>query len=209
VNITSPANGANVILPAVIVAANASDNVGVTRVELSAQPGTGLIATLSTQPYRALWAPLCNGNIQLKAKAFDACDNVGQSTITVQVNILLLPSCGGGATSTSSSTRALRTVLAVPGGRGLGMVNEREAFVAATGESLVSFQSRGGANRVEARLAAGLEKPGTWSFELTGLTPGSLRVVAGQVAQVAAGRIVFRMSGRPGELIVFSFQTEP
>ena len=40
-----------------------------------------------------------------------------------------------------------------------------------------------------------------------GAVPGSLRVVAGDVAQVGPDEIAFRLQGRAGERIVFTFQT--
>jgi hypothetical protein len=51
---------------------------------------------------------------------------------------------------------------------------------------------------------------GSWRFELAGtegLQRGSLRVVAGDVALVTDEAIVFRLAGRPGERIVFTFRT--
>jgi hypothetical protein len=72
----------------------------------------------------------------------------------------------------------------------------------------VQAGGRRGENRVEAQLvqAAGA---GQWRFELRGdaLQAGSLRVVAGEVLQVSSDAIVFRMSGKPGERIVFTFKS--
>ena len=56
---------------------------------------------------------------------------------------------------------------------------------------------------------AGRAAPGQWRFELgstASLEPGSLRVVAGNVALVTGDAVVFRLSGRPGERIVFTFR---
>ncbi len=52
---------------------------------------------------------------------------------------------------------------------------------------------------------------GTWRFALgaiPGLRADSLRVVAGDVLQAAADAVVFRLQGRPGERVVFSFEVE-
>jgi hypothetical protein len=52
---------------------------------------------------------------------------------------------------------------------------------------------------------------GTWRFELgslPGFRPETLRVVAGEVVQLAGDAVVFRVQGRPGERVVFSFRTD-
>ena len=50
-------------------------------------------------------------------------------------------------------------------------------------------------------------RPATWRFDLSalGIVPGSVRVVAGEVAQVGPDRVVFRLKGRTGERVVFGF----
>lgn len=85
VSITSPANGA-VVNGIVTVTATATDNVGVTRVEFYAD--TTLLGTVTTPPYAHSWdtTPFVNGAHQLVAKAYDAANNVGTSTISVTVN---------------------------------------------------------------------------------------------------------------------------
>lgn len=51
---------------------------------------------------------------------------------------------------------------------------------------------------------------GLWRVDLTtlGLAPGSLRVVAGEVAQFGAAQLAFQMAGVPGERVVFTFGVE-
>jgi hypothetical protein len=97
----------------------------------------------------------------------------------------------------------------VPGGSGQIVVNGRNAAFARRGRSSAMAAARRGENRVEAQLieASG---PGSWRFELAGapgLRSGSLRVVAGDVALVTGDAIVFRMTGRPGERVVFTFRS--
>ena len=55
--------------------------------------------------------------------------------------------------------------------------------------------------------APGAGRPGTWRFDLStlGLLPGSLRVVAGEAAQSGSATVVFRLRGKPGERVVFTF----
>lgn len=85
VAITSPANGAT-IGGTVSVAANATDNVGVTKVEFY-RNGT-LTTTVSSAPYKFNWntKSVVNGSYTLTAKAYDAADNVTQAAnVTIAV----------------------------------------------------------------------------------------------------------------------------
>jgi hypothetical protein len=41
-----------------------------------------------------------------------------------------------------------------------------------------------------------------------GLRPGTVRAIAGDVVQVGGDALVFRLRGRPGERIVFSFEAQ-
>jgi subtilisin family serine protease len=91
-SLTAPAAGATVS-GTVTVSANASDNVGVTRVEFFA--GASLIGTDTTAPYSVSWntGGVANGVTTLRADAFDAAGNLGSSpTRNVTVNN------GGGGT---------------------------------------------------------------------------------------------------------------
>jgi hypothetical protein len=86
VSISAPANNATVS-STVSVTATASDNVGVTKVEFYVN--NVLQATDSAAPYTFSWntTALANGSYALSAKAYDAANNVGQSsTVTVTVN---------------------------------------------------------------------------------------------------------------------------
>jgi len=98
--------------------------------------------------------------------------------------------------------------LEVSGGRGQVVVNAREASFPAAGRVALASQMVRGENRVEAMLVQSEGTPGLWRFELgDGFVPGSLRVVAGDVALVAAGAVVFRLKGQPGERVVFTFRS--
>ena len=83
--ITSPANNA-VVNGIVTIAATATDNVGVTKVEFYAD--TTLLGTVTTSPYSQAWdtATYAQGTHQVSAKAFDAANNSAASTITVSVD---------------------------------------------------------------------------------------------------------------------------
>ena len=68
-----------------------------------------------------------------------------------------------------------------------------------------------GENRVEALVVQGAGQPGTWRLELGGTTSfraGSLRIVAGEVALITADAVAFRLTGKPGERVVFTFRTD-
>jgi hypothetical protein len=84
-SITSPGAGATVagLVP---VSVGASDNVGVTKVELYA--GTALVGTDTTAPYSFSWdtTKVANAVYGLLAKAYDAAGNEGTST-TVNVAV--------------------------------------------------------------------------------------------------------------------------
>jgi hypothetical protein len=86
VSITAPLNGATVVGTAA-VNATASDNVGVTKVELYVDGA--LKSTDTTAPYSFSWdsTSVANGSHSLTAKAYDAALNVGTSTaVGVTVN---------------------------------------------------------------------------------------------------------------------------
>ena len=77
----------------VTVAANASDNVGVSRVELYVD-GV-LTGSDTTAPYQIAWntTTATNGSHGLQTRAFDAAGNVGSSTV---VNVTVSNATGGG-----------------------------------------------------------------------------------------------------------------
>jgi len=83
--ITSPANGA-VAKGVVSINANATDNVGVTKVEFYA--GNNLIGTSSASPYGVIWdtTKAANGTCTIQVKAYDEANNVGTATITITVD---------------------------------------------------------------------------------------------------------------------------
>lgn len=86
ISIGSPANGA-ILSGTVSVSVSASDNVGVTNVELY-KDGT-LFATLANSPYIFSWDTIRDqdGSHTLVAKAYDAANNIGTSnTVAVTVD---------------------------------------------------------------------------------------------------------------------------
>jgi subtilisin family serine protease len=80
--ITSPANNANVTRrTTVTIAANAADNIGVSRVEFYV--GGALTCTDTAAPYTCAWSVPNSANkpYQLQTRAFDAAGNVGTSAV--------------------------------------------------------------------------------------------------------------------------------
>lgn len=84
VNISSPTAGATV-KGIVTVGVGATDNIGVTRVELYA--GSTLVASDTASPFSFSWntASRPDGATSLVAKAYDAKGNVGSKTVSVTV----------------------------------------------------------------------------------------------------------------------------
>ena len=91
-SITSPANGATVS-GTVTVSANASDSVGVTRVELYVDGS--LVGSDTTSPYAISWntTSASNGGHSLQTRAYDAATNVGSSAV---VSVTVSNGGGGG-----------------------------------------------------------------------------------------------------------------
>jgi len=113
--ITSPSDGSTVT-GTVTVVATATDDVGVSKVELYVDGA--LKATDTAAPYQFAWATagVPNGNHTLQTKAYDAVNNVGTSaTVTVNVNnpvvvsaaydpVLKAPRCWGPASGCDSGS---------------------------------------------------------------------------------------------------------
>src|SRR5207249_9859155 len=80
VSLTAPADGVTVSGSTVTVSANASDSVGVARVQFRLD-GANLGAALTTPPYSISWntTTATNASHTLTAQAFDAAGNMGSS----------------------------------------------------------------------------------------------------------------------------------
>jgi hypothetical protein len=102
------------------------------------------------------------------------------------------------------------SVLDIPGSKGQVVWNGAEAHYM-EGQALTSrSQATTGDTtyRVEATVVHAVPRPGTWSFRFDrALRPGSLQAVAGNVVRVTGDTIVFRVTGTPGERIVFKLET--
>jgi hypothetical protein len=153
--------------------------------------------------------PACIKTIDVQAYAEDSCGN-GTYSPTVQITVQRVGCDVAGAEGSPTASSILLSELDVPGGSAQVVVNGEAAFPRA-GRSPLAVRPRPGENRVEATLVEG-RGAGTWRFDLEavrGLRPESLRVIAGEVAQVAGGSVTFRLHGRTGERVVFSFRIQP
>jgi hypothetical protein len=113
-------------------------------------------------------------------------------------------SVSGETSSAPSSAQRLElgSQLDVAGGSGQVVVNGTSLAFAGRGRSALTARGRRGENRVEAQLVQATGS-GQWRFELRSdaLEAGSLRVLAGEVALVSSDAVVFRMNGKPGEVV--------
>ena len=165
----------------------------------------------STSPYSVEWAlPPCGvppvDNFIVAAEAEDNCGNRRQSAELLVSRLFL---CFRSA-ARAAAAAGWRSELAVPGGRGQVVLDGREAIFAEAGMAGLALAIEPGLHRFEATLVEGAGKSGVWRFDLTGLglLPGSLRVIAGEVVQVAGDELTFRLKGQSGERIVFSFRVQ-
>jgi len=111
--ITAPAGNASVSGTA-LVAAAASDNVGVTRVDFYLN-GT-LRASVNAAPYSFSWDTTteANGSATLSAKAYDAAGNVGSSSnVLVNVNNLIPDTTSPAVSTFSLPATATATTVAI------------------------------------------------------------------------------------------------
>jgi hypothetical protein len=145
----------------------------------------------------------------VRAVATDRCGRSAWADVLITV---AMPGCDAAQTPqqrTRKPSQTLMSDLSVPGGRGQLVVNDAVVFPNA-GRQPVAASFKRGVNNVEATLVDA-RGAGTWRFEIgavPGLRPETIRVVAGDVVQAGGEALVFRLRGRPGERIVFSFEAQ-
>jgi hypothetical protein len=150
----------------------------------------------------------CSRLVDVQAYAQDNC---GNSTLSpkIQITIHNTGSCTPPDRGAAAATGTVVSELGVPGGAGQVVANGEAAFPRA-GRTPFAVRAKPGENRIEATLVEA-RSGGTWRFELGGMAgyqPESLRVIAGDVVQLGADVVTFRLQGRPGERIVFAFRAE-
>jgi hypothetical protein len=86
VNITNPKNGAIIKRNTqTVIAATATDNVGVAKVEF--RVNNTLLCTDTTASYTCLWKPTVRGKYKIEAKAYDTASPSNTATSTVNVTV--------------------------------------------------------------------------------------------------------------------------
>ena len=114
VTMTAPANGATLSGIAETVSANASDNVGVAKVEFYLNTTT-LLATVTASPYSFNWntATVANGTYTLTARVYDNAGNSGtsNSVIVTVTNSIASIALAQKASNSTSSAQNLATTL--------------------------------------------------------------------------------------------------
>ena len=149
----------------------------------------------------------CSSFLEVQAYAQDSCGNAtysAKSQVIINNTGRCTPDQAPGASAASAT---IVSELGVPGGAGQVVSNDEAAFPR-SGRSPLAVRVEPGDNRVEATLVEA-RSAGTWRFDLGGVPdfrPESLRVVAGEVVQLAGDSVTFRLQGRPGERVVFVFR---
>jgi len=98
--------------------------------------------------------------------------------------------------------------LTVEGGRLQVVVNGASPVFPERGRSFGTSSLVNGENRIEAVLVESAGKAGLWRIDFNpseSIADGSLRVISGEVVLLGASSATFRLTGREGERIVFTF----
>ena len=164
---------------------------------------TTVTLSVTTSGATILWGGACAGATGA------ACTLVMDADKVVTLDTLRLITRGP-ETRSALTQLHFASLLEVEGGEGHVVINGR-MWPARAGLSPIAVERRPGTNRVEAVLVRAA-RPGVWRFDFSGqaqFRPGSLRVVAGTVATLAGDTAAFRLEGRPGERIAFTFEIDP
>jgi hypothetical protein len=210
----------------VLVQATASDpapSSGIKEVRFSYQycpsnvcGGEAGIGTDSSgpSPYTITWVfPSCatapDSIFRIVARAVDNCGNI---SAPAPVFVSLVGRGCFRSDAVSAQAGVWLSELQPAGARGQVVVDGTQAVFPSAGAESFTTPLGPGPHRFEATLVAGRGEDrrsgASWRFDLSSLrlTPGSLRIVSGEVAQVAADAVVFRLRGRAGERVVFGFE---
>lgn len=207
VRITSPANNADVNSCSFLVSATASDSTPIERVDFydNQSESDVLFGTSTAPPYGATFtARFFSSRIRFRAIATNACG--GQGDATIQANVRCYS-----AGKPTASRLSWTSELDVAGARGQVVLNGDSATYPGFGRSMALAVGRPGQNRVDAQIVEASGSSGTWRFEFGtngAFEPGSLSVTAGDVVDISATAVIFRVNGRAGERVAFNFRTK-
>ena len=230
VSLTKPADGSVYPSPSaypVHFEASASDattgNNGVAFVEYKVNyPGPdqqilGPVTSGSPWPYdwtqsavNAYLGTACAKFLEVQAYAQDNCGNASYSAkrqITINNTGPCVTPDPRLASGQSSSSATFVSDLGVAGGAGQVVANGEAAFPRAGRTPFAVRVKRGRtASRRRSSRRARSGRGGSSSGRCRASGPTRLRVVAGDVVQLAADSVTFRLQGRPGERVVFLFR---
>jgi len=215
--ITSPPGGSRIVTTSLKLSANATDNVGVVKVEFYYhldRAGTSaamvdpphLISAVKNPPYSIVYSvpSTCGALVSFSSRAYDACDNVG---VSADAQVSICNNTGSGAPASLSWT----SLLDVAGGEGQVIVDAATAVFHPAGRSGGAAAVAGREVRIEAVLVRAAGRPGTWQLDFAGrgVRPGGLRVESGQAASVREGSVRIPLRGTAGERIVLTLTLDP
>jgi len=175
----------------------------------------GIGADSSGPSYSFLWTFPCRGShpedgFRLIARSVDNCGNVSDA-LSVPLQLIGRSHCFR-SDATAPQAGVWLSELQPPGARGQVVVDGAQAVFPSAGPESFTTPLGPGSHRFEATLVAGRGEGrgsgASWRFDLSSLrlVAGSLRLVSGDVAQLAGDAVVFRLRGRAGERVVFSFE---
>jgi hypothetical protein len=170
----------------------------------------GVQVTLTAAPLpnnQVSWAGICAG------ATGNTCTFVIDGNFTADVDIAIpsvtsRPAARLPDAPPAGPSLSWQSQLEARGAQGQVIFNGQQPAFAGPGVTPMTSLARMGDNRVDARLQSGGD-PGTWRFDLRtteALEPGSLRVLEGDAVLVLPDAIVFRLSGRAGEQLSFTFR---
>jgi hypothetical protein len=216
VTLTSPANGSFFSYFPIPFRASTADDSEVARVDYVGRSTYGgptfLTLASGSMPSdfaasiskEALTAKFGNsGTLLIKAVAVDRCGNTSESAV-ISISFFAAPS-----TLAPAATLGWSGELDVPGSQGQVVLNGGAVSFQESGQAWGLGSVHTGINRIEAQLVRGSGQAGTWRFAFPSdgaLKPGSLRVISGEVEELTANGVSFRLNGDPGERIVFHFR---
>ena len=124
----------------------------------------------------------------------------------VIVQGLLIPDPGVAAPARESTWES---TLDVEGGSGQVVVDGQAVRYQEPGVLQGRVDVKSGTRQVVAQLVTARGKAGTWTFRVPTAARGSLRPVAGTAVELGPDHVTFRLAGRAGERVVFTFESAP
>jgi len=108
--------------------------------------------------------------------------------------------------SDAAEDGSLTSELDLEGGEGQVVLDGGTATFQRRGARAVAL-GPGRQHRVEATVVNAAGPSGEWRFRIGAVAPGTLRIVAGRGSAAGDASLLFRLTGKPGERLVFMFRT--